>query len=1008
MDKFKDLPIGIDLGTTFSCIGVYRNSSIEIIPNEINDRTTPSIVSFIDDEIYVGEQTKYKKLKKPENKIYAIKRIIGRNFEDKEVQEDIKNFTYKIINDNGRPQIEVDSNGIKKFHPEEICAKILSKLKKSAESFLEQEIKKVVITVPAYFTERQKQATKNAGEIAGLEVIKIINEPTAAALAYGFGKCQNNNHINLLGKCINFDENQQYTYRSNDTNSNADTDYNDSEKIQKETKTILVFDLGGGTLDVTLLELEKDDISVINHSGIMHLGGEDFDNRLLKYCIDTFKNKKPYIDLTQECYKRQYNRLKEKCEMTKRILSFKEEDKIIYESIVNGENLIIEINRAKFVNLCEDLFIKCLEPIKEVLKDSKLDKNNIDEIVLVGGSTRIPYFKDELLKNYFEGKIKINNILNPDEAVAYGATIEAAMELGNYSEDITLLDVCPFSLGVAVKNYEDPQNGLKMCKMIEKGTKLPYCYEKKDFQPSSYLASEVYIEVYEGESSYVKYNYPLGKFILENIPKDIHKNYIDITFDLNSYAILTVTAVVRENNSSNSIRIKNYKGGLSKDEIEEAKKKQENETFGKDLENEMKNERNYKKEIFELINTINNSFDNEYKKYYYLTKLTNTIEKFINSFNNDIIDIYNATMYFYLNYLFSAYSLLFSSNLIEENDKNDIISKIKKYLEIFEKSGTSYCYSLVIIFINNNDNIFGDLCIQILGYYSSRGTEFYIEKNKKWAKHYLEEALLLNKKLSVEKRIENNPELKEKFKSIKDNCEELINIIKAEKIQEYFPNFSKCNLIDENNFNQEEIIDILDRFNEALKYLENPKKKEDKLLKALYLGNIIKIQYKIFKVKDYDTLLKMIEECINLKTQVPQGCESNLNWFEDICNYKLEIVEKKKILKENPEIEENNLKEKVKDIINKINEKFNEGEINFFFYITTNHEPPGLPEKYKFKNIENLKGVYYSNQKKFIKDINKKYNPQRFSGDKEEDQKNKIINEEIHKKLNSLLKKYNF
>ena len=206
MEKYEDLPIGIDLGTTFSCIGVYRNAAVEIIPNEKGDRTTPSIVSFLDDDVYVGEQTEYKRLKNPKNKIYAVKRIIGRNFEDKEVQEDINKFSYIVKNDKGRPQIQVDSNGIKKFYPEEISAKILSKLKQSAESFLQQKISKVVITVPAYFTERQKQATKNAGEIAGLEVIKIINEPTAASLAYGFGKCQNSNGGKLLGKSIVIDD----------------------------------------------------------------------------------------------------------------------------------------------------------------------------------------------------------------------------------------------------------------------------------------------------------------------------------------------------------------------------------------------------------------------------------------------------------------------------------------------------------------------------------------------------------------------------------------------------------------------------------------------------------------------------------------------------------------------------------------------------------------------------------------------------------------------------------
>ncbi len=202
MEKYEDLPIGIDLGTTFSCIGVYRNAAVEIIPNEKGERTTPSIVSFLDDEIYVGEQTEYKRLKNPKNKIYAVKRIIGRNFDDKEVQEDIKKFSYIVKNDNGRPQIQVESNGLKKYSPEEISAKILAKLKQSAESFLQQQIKKVVITVPAYFTERQKQATKNAGEIAGLDVIKIINEPTAASLAYGFGKCNNNNGGKLLGKSV--------------------------------------------------------------------------------------------------------------------------------------------------------------------------------------------------------------------------------------------------------------------------------------------------------------------------------------------------------------------------------------------------------------------------------------------------------------------------------------------------------------------------------------------------------------------------------------------------------------------------------------------------------------------------------------------------------------------------------------------------------------------------------------------------------------------------------------
>ena len=281
--------------------------------------------------------------------IYAIKRIIGRNFNDKEVQEDLKKFSYKVVDNNNRPQIEVNSNGIKKYSPEEISAKVLAKLKQSAESFLQQTIKKVVITVPAYFTERQKQATKTAGEIAGLDVIKIINEPTAASLAYGFGKMQNNKVNKILGKNFVFDDFDQSTYRSNFTEENINL---------KETQNILVFDLGGGTLDVTLLELEKGDITVKSHSGKMHLGGEDFDNVLVQYCIEQLKIKTS-IDLNKEEFLKQKSRLKEHCEKAKRTLSFSNEAEIEIESIAQGKDFYLKITRAKFEDLCKDLFNLC-------------------------------------------------------------------------------------------------------------------------------------------------------------------------------------------------------------------------------------------------------------------------------------------------------------------------------------------------------------------------------------------------------------------------------------------------------------------------------------------------------------------------------------------------------------------------------------------------------------------------------------------------------------------------
>ena len=643
MECYEDFPIGIDLGTTYSCIGVYRNAAVEIIPNEKGDRTTPSIVSFLDDDIYVGEQTEYKRLKDPKNKIYAVKRIIGRDFDHKEVQEDINNFSYRVINNEGRPQIEVNSNGIKTYSPEEISAKVLVKLKKSAEAFLQREIKKVVITVPAYFTERQKQATKNAGEIAGLDVIKIINEPTAAALAYGFGKCQNNNGGNLLGKKITLDDIGRSTFRSNFT-----------DNIQKkEIQNILVFDLGGGTLDVTLLELEEGDITVKAHSGKMHLGGEDFDNILVKYCIEQFKIKTS-IDLNDENFLKQKLRLKEHCERAKRELSYRNDILIEIESLIKGKDLNLKLTRAKFEDLCKEKFDLCKEPILEVLEKSGDQSDDIDEIVLVGGSTRIPKIQS-MLKEFFNGK-ELNKKLNPDEAVAYGATIEAALQMGEYAEDVVLLDVCPFSLGIAVHNIKN-ENKMLMAEVIKKGTKLP-CKKMRIFHPAKDYQTNILFQVFEGENKYVEDNYLLGKFRISNLPKKKSNEVsVEVTFELDEDSILTVTGIEKDNKSnSNSIVIKNDKGGLSRNEIEKAKEKQENETFGKDLEPAMIIERNYKKEIKELFNKVNILTDQE-EQFFTLQKLEKCIENFIETFNKDNEDnfTYMKKMHYFLTYLFNTY-----------------------------------------------------------------------------------------------------------------------------------------------------------------------------------------------------------------------------------------------------------------------------------------------------------------------------------------------------------------
>ena len=999
MEKYDDLPIGIDLGTTFSCIGVYRNAAVEIIPNENNDRTTPSIVSFLDDDIYVGEQTEYKRLKDPKNKIYAVKRIIGRNFDDKEVQEDVKNFSYKVIGDNlGRPIIEVNSNGIKHYSPEQISAKILAKLKRSAEVFLGHTIKKVVITVPAYFTERQKQATKNAGEIAGLDVIKIINEPTAASLAYGFGNCKNN-FGKFLSKNNFMDEFIPLSNRS------APTPILENKK--KECQNILVFDLGGGTLDVTLLELEEGDITVKSHSGKMHLGGEDFDNQIMQFCINQFRNQTS-IDLNQPEFLKQKTRLKEHCEKAKRELSVLKEVQIEVEAIAKGKDLYLKLTRAKFEELCKDVFEKCKIPINEVLKDSNCFPQEVDEIVLVGGSTRIPKIQ-EMLSDFFYGK-ELNKRLNPDEAVAYGATIEAALQMGKYSEDVALLDVCPFSLGIAVvKNKDDKVDDMLMSKVIKRGSKLP-CKKMEIFNPAEDYQKSILFRVYEGENKYVRNNYPLGKFRLINLPhKPKNEVEFEVTFDLDEDSILTVTAVEKDNKSNkNSIVIKNDKGGLSRNEIEEAKSRQNNETLGKDLEPAMIIERNYKKEINKLYNQIN-TLTNSQEQYLCIRQLQNCIENLINSFNKDNMEneTYKQKMYYYLIYLFNCYSSLFNFKaLLSIEEKDDIIFKVKNYLEIFENSGTSYGLSLINIFKDSENDIFGEFCIQILGYYSQRGTEYYSNNEKKNAKHYLEEAKSIINKYTLIERIKNNSELLDKFTSINDNLNELLNILKAESIEKYCVSFSKDILIKEDEFpTEEKRIDILDRFKDALAFLKNPQKRADKLLKAIYLANIVKIEYKMFNSNNYDALLKMIEDCISLKIVVPKGCggfseEPQLLWFKEICDIKLEIEAKKEKKKKNPKDQENKIKEGLKDVLDKINYYYQQGKFEFLFYILKNHKPIGLDESFMFETKQILEDCYYQDPKKFMKKMRRLYNPMRYKGDKEEEQKTHAIMQEIQKLLN--------
>ena len=989
----SEYALGIDLGTTYSCVSVFRKGAIEIITNEIDERTTPSIVTFLDNnETKSGEETLNFEIKNPKNTVYSVKRLMGRNF-DQKMDEEIKkeNWTFEVVNKDQKPRVKIElSNKTEYISPEEISSLILKKLLISAEKYLGVKVNKAVITVPHNFSPQQKLATKKAAELANIQVLGILVEPTAASLAYGLEK-------KLLQK-------------------SSESSYEDDNKNDEE-KYFLTFDLGGGTFDITLLEISEKEEHMFNvkaTSGDNYLGGDDFDNRLFTYCLSQFCSlyniNKDIILNDKKCSKK----LKKQCESAKKILSEKLETNIYIDQFFDEKDLDVKITREKFEELCKDLFDQLIIHIEKVLTDARIKKENIKKVVLVGGSTKIPRVREIIIK-YFGDRKKINCEINPDETVAYGAGLYAAKLMhqgGEIINDLVLMDITPLSLGTSIINKStDPKIkslGSLMNFIIPRGTRIPITLYK-NYETIKDNQTSMIIDIYEGERKYLKDNHLLGSFDIEipPYPKGEVKIKVSINIDING--IFTVTAEDQSGKVKGKMKIRNDKELISEEEYKEILEKNK-KIKNKSISNE---EKNFKGKIRDYYKFFLEEKNTSYKVQF-LKEYNKSIIQFIETFDFDNLE--NITifekLYLYVKLLFDSYcNILFLEKNIGNDFEEELKTVSKKYLKLLFKKNPYYINRLIPIFSELKDAILYDIVIFSMKLYYDNGIKYLESQNTTYknykARNEFINCLKLGNEYINKRRLALLSELRTEYENLVYKTNSKINLIEASlKLNIELKNNSNDLELFNNNesLDKESLLILLGKYREALNNLlekDNNNNNNNNIeinkieLEAIISANIVKIQYTFLQKNNYGSLKNLAQHSVNLAISINKNWDT-IPWFRNIKAILEEIREKINQIEERDKqnFEEKMLKEK-KEIFDEINRNAEKSNIDFIKFIIEKYPP----KKY-IKGEKSIEEQWKENKENLINVLCSKYSQASYPRNTDDEKEKYLIVGKISDHLN--------